>query len=728
MNRAKLTLALAPAILVAALPVTTIYQDPRWLPWTLAQIVLLTLIGGVIRRLGVPDLAANLVQLVALFGWLAFLALNWAKNSGTGTMDEVRILILDGLVHFRTSGIPVLPNPGALWLTLAALGLLHIIIDLLALGLEQPAWTLAPLLTPALIPTLSSLAQVPWWHSAAVIAVYGLILLTERSSSGSASVGLIHDDAVGRPRPAIYRAGAMMLIPVTIIGGLIARYVPAGSLDWVRGLGQQTNLELTDPSINLADNLNQPTDSQVMTYRSSTGEGAYFRLASLPVLTSDGARLADLEIRSDQVPPPPGATQAKETTFEVSVGSFSSEYLPAPYSPVGWSASGEWGWDSTTTSLISLGKDSTRKSATKDLTYTVTSRIPNPNRDQVAAATAGRPLESITSAVPEGIPSQIVKLTREVTSGAQTAGQKAIAIESFLRSDEFSYTTSAPAGRGYDLVENFLLHSREGFCVHFATSMALMARIEGIPSRVAIGFLPGSQLADGTWRVTSHNMHAWPELYFAELGWVAFEPTGGAARSAIPPAPTEPTRSPEPTSVPQATQKSEPTAQPSTSQKEPGVLPQAPGDSTQPGASSWGALPWLAALTAIAAAVAAAPAIIRRLLRRRRLSLDLPADQRALQAWAEVRADWEDLREQWPSGSPRQIAKELAPSAGSAVSELFQLSGEVELALFAATSTEPGDLSGKVAAIRAGFRKDRPRHTILAANLLPRSLKPHRPV
>ena len=51
-----------------------------------------------------------------------------------------------------------------------------------------------------------------------------------------------------------------------------------------------------------------------------------------------------------------------------------------------------------------------------------------------------------------------------------------------------------------------------------------MARVVGIPSRVAVGFLPGEQVGD-TWEVSIRDMHAWPELYFAGYGWVRFEPT-----------------------------------------------------------------------------------------------------------------------------------------------------------------------------------------------------------
>ena len=63
--------------------------------------------------------------------------------------------------------------------------------------------------------------------------------------------------------------------------------------------------------------------------------------------------------------------------------------------------------------------------------------------------------------------------------------------------------------------------------------MALMARSLGIPARVATGFTWGDPVSvDETtgktlYSVTGRHTHAWPEIFFDGLGWVAFEPTPG---------------------------------------------------------------------------------------------------------------------------------------------------------------------------------------------------------
>ena len=70
------------------------------------------------------------------------------------------------------------------------------------------------------------------------------------------------------------------------------------------------------------------------------------------------------------------------------------------------------------------------------------------------------------------------------------------------------------------------LSERRGFCVQFATAYAVMARTLGIPTRVAVGFTPGESVGDGTYVVSSHDAHAWPEIWLAGIGWThMFDPT-----------------------------------------------------------------------------------------------------------------------------------------------------------------------------------------------------------
>src|SRR3712207_2517493 len=81
------------------------------------------------------------------------------------------------------------------------------------------------------------------------------------------------------------------------------------------------------------------------------------------------------------------------------------------------------------------------------------------------------------------------------------------------RSTLFPYTT--------------LFRSKEGFCTQFATSMALLLRESGVPSRVVYGSTAGQEDEPGEYVVTGSNMHTWVEAYFPGVGWYPFDPTPG---------------------------------------------------------------------------------------------------------------------------------------------------------------------------------------------------------
>jgi hypothetical protein len=114
-----------------------------------------------------------------------------------------------------------------------------------------------------------------------------------------------------------------------------------------------------------------------------------------------------------------------------------------------------------------------------------------------------------------------------VTGNARTPYASVLALESwFRRSGGFRYDQQPPRSFEVPPLVNFVTATKAGYCQHFAGAMAVMLRLLGIPSRVAVGFTSG-KLVDGVWRVTDHNAHAWVEVWFPGHGWVAFDPTPG---------------------------------------------------------------------------------------------------------------------------------------------------------------------------------------------------------
>jgi len=116
-------------------------------------------------------------------------------------------------------------------------------------------------------------------------------------------------------------------------------------------------------------------------------------------------------------------------------------------------------------------------------------------------------------------------------------------------SANFKYDTDVRDLACEDLstVECFARYQR-GYCQYYATTMAILLRAHGIPTRLAAGFLPGKRDARILEHVSISAAHAWVEVYFPEYGWVEFDPTGGGLAATAPLPTGEPVASRPPSS------------------------------------------------------------------------------------------------------------------------------------------------------------------------------------
>ena len=127
--------------------------------------------------------------------------------------------------------------------------------------------------------------------------------------------------------------------------------------------------------------------------------------------------------------------------------------------------------------------------------------------------------------LPDNLSPKIVALAREITKNATTTYDRVNAITDYLR-NTITYTTTVenpPAGQ--DPLEWFLFDSKKGFCNYYATAEVILLRSLGIPTRMVVGFAQGKFDGQYTYTVRQADSHAWPEVYFSEVGWVEFEPT-----------------------------------------------------------------------------------------------------------------------------------------------------------------------------------------------------------
>lgn len=128
--------------------------------------------------------------------------------------------------------------------------------------------------------------------------------------------------------------------------------------------------------------------------------------------------------------------------------------------------------------------------------------------------------------LPDSLPDRVVELAREITKDAETNCDKAMAIRDYLV-ENYDYSLDVPSTpKDRDFVDYFLFDLKKGYCSYFATSMAILGRAAGLPTRYVEGFRPGSRKLDETYYfATGQNAHAWADVYFEGYGWVAYEAT-----------------------------------------------------------------------------------------------------------------------------------------------------------------------------------------------------------
>jgi transglutaminase-like putative cysteine protease len=179
------------------------------------------------------------------------------------------------------------------------------------------------------------------------------------------------------------------------------------------------------------------------------------------------------------------------------------------------------------------------------------------NRLRVAGTDYPPAIAATYLGVPDGsIGPWAEKLLAEVESASPGKDPYDLAktMKTVLQSSEFAYETDVS---GLDcgslsVVECFAKYKR-GFCQYYASTMAILLRAEGIPTRLVQGFLPGDRSPSGLETIRNSGSHAWVEVYFPGYGWQMFDPTGvGGQAGSLPPG--EPVATPSLTPRPSGSQ------------------------------------------------------------------------------------------------------------------------------------------------------------------------------
>ena len=656
---------------------------------------------------------------------------------------------------------PVAGRPGVLLLAAASIGLAAIVVDVIAVRLHRPAIAGLPLLVVYMAPiaTTANIKGLAGTIAFALAAVGYLALLSsdgrnrlrgwgrvvtvwhysgEEERLAGADMGALA--ATGR-RIGLAAVCAAVIAPL-LFPGLTIRQVFGGHGHG----GGHTAVGLPDPVAQLHGLLSKATPRRVLTYR-TTGDSAqnYLQVYVLNydpgasdwelVRPSGGSRVT---VRPLQTAPgladgtPVTAVRTTITIPKADGFAWPIYFLPVPYWPERIHVRGSWREAPGTSMIYSSG------GSTAGLHYTATSGDVEPTADEldaaqhIPAAIARSYLGFSSSVTP-----QLTRIARRVTKGKATPFAQAVALQNWFLSSRFSYSLESslpntPAG-----LLAFLTTSRAGYCQQYAFAMAVLARLLGIPSRVAVGYTAGRQRPDGTWVVTTADAHAWPELYFAGVGWLRFEPTPGGAGgqdTAVEPAYVAAVNAGGGTGgtgtniIPSTGPGTGPSGAPGGTHglKGPHQIGD-PGTAPASAAATGGspAWPWFAAL-ALLLVIGVTPATARLAVRRRRWRTAKGDAGLADAAWRELCADLDDYGQHCrPSESPRAVARRvraisgLDPAAGQAADRVATI---VERARYAPAPAAAGSARADVSLIRKSLARCSGRAVRWRARLLPASV------
>jgi len=736
MNRVRPieTLLAALATFSVALPLLTLFDANTWVRPVVVLIATIALVGLALRSFAASAWLVILGQALA-----GFVAVSWMHGRGhlvggivpgPDTVTALGVLLREAGETVMAYSAPAPTERGVVVAITILVGLTALVVDATAVTLRSPALAGLALLTAYLVSATNSGEGLSWRYFVLPISFWLALLATQ-------GIGTVRRWSTAMPRgvdgedhnPVLGVAGTARLLGAGALGLaiLLPTVVPHLPTTFIAdGLGRTDNARgggavSLNTTVDLRKSLDDQSQSPVINYSTSSSTPDPLRVGILTDYQRGEWRTrfdAD-EVLTGGPAAPEGDPTVKRTTVEVKVN---ENRLQAPQIAL-----------PTPLLSVDLGDVPLRGNFVggyevdqnvDDYTATYSQLAPTEANFSTEGATPRGWEQGVYSEIDEDSLARLSELVDTVVPEGSSPLETARLLQAHFRSSQYTYslqlpTPTDPATGGemmLDPMSNFLV-SRTGYCVQFASAFIMAARLKGIPARMAIGFLPGT-LSNESYTVRAADAHAWPELWFPDLGWTRFEPTpgvrtGGAPTYSLIPAEVGPsvTATPTPTGA---------TPTPSASVRNDVDS----STSDDPQSQSAGPFTWIADnLLAIVVVLAILLSLFllpcAAWLRRRRLRLAARDDGERVEAdWASLISRLGDIGIAPPDGStPRQAGARLTHDAtlsGESKEAMGRIVSTVERARYAPPQTAIADVSADArtvwkAAVSARQRRDQMR-------------------
>jgi transglutaminase-like putative cysteine protease len=778
-GRRRLGLVAAAATLLAAAPLSSIFESWTWLMECILTVGFIAAAAVIARTLRFPVWAQALSMILVLL-----FMLTWMFPSGAGmtallpttsTFTHFGELFQQAGTDTRSYGVPVPDRSGLLFITVLGIGSVAIVVDLLTVVLRRPALAGLPMLAIYSVPVAIYVDDVPVIPF--IIGAVGFLWLLVADNVdrvrrfGRRFTGDGRDVDVWEPSPlaaagrrlALIGVVAAVVVPLAVPGittGLLSRLTQTGSGVGGVGVGVGSGGRI-NLFASLSGQLGQTDTKELLKVTTNEPNPFYLRIGVAEALTDQGFGSrpnTGRSIRNYNLPDPRTTADTDNASYQqyraiVDNTGLDQGLAPLYSTTVGIDGlTGSWNYDPAAQALFST------RTTTRGRKYTINYLRAQYTQAQLRAApplSRDNPLQSQLTSVPQD--AQVNAEVAKLVAGKADQYDKVRAIYNyFSRDNGFSYSLQTQTGTSGTDIESFLKY-KVGFCQQYAAAMAWMVRAAGIPARVAFGFTRGAQ--DGnTYTITNRNAHAWTEVYFSGYGWVPFDATpassvAGSTRSGWAPdvdAPAPSTSTPAGGVAPGAAPSTAASAgqRPDRDNGDNGL---ALGSSAANTTSNSGTILLIAGLAVLLILLLLIPALRRSLLRRRRHhatvpkaptvstgpappgSRDVVVTVETVQAREDAHAAWDELIDTMidfrvpvdPTETPRHTARRLiheADMSGPAAQSATLLGSAEERARYARQPMQGGELTAALSQVRKGLAQSSTRRTRLAAVLLPPSV------
>ncbi|MEU4932968.1 DUF3488 and transglutaminase-like domain-containing protein [Streptomyces yokosukanensis] len=758
-GRARLALCAAAATLMTSCALLPLVAEPTWLLQLVPLVAVQTGVGAAARRVPLGRLLTVAAQALVT---LVLLTLVFARQyaligliPGPDACRHFADLIQQGSNDVSEYAIPAPLTDGIKLMLIGGVLIVGLLVETLAVTFRSAAPAGLPLLALYSVAAGLSDGGADWLWFLVAAAGYLMLLLAEGRdrlaqwgrvfggaprAPGSPEGGAVAPVRTGRRIGAV-ALGAALVVPLALPamqGGLL----DGAGAGVGAGNGDGGTISAVNPLVSLRDSLNTDDDRQVLSLKTSANDisDLYLRIVSLDDFDGTTWKPAQRHIVGvpDRFPTPIGLdADVKRSTVTTTISAanwYAQDWLPMPYPPSGVRVGGRWRYEPVGMTLVGDHGQTTRGAV-----YQVNSLDVQPTAGQLSSAPEPpAALKREYTKVPSVLPKVVAETARQVTAGARNHYEEAVKLQDYFAvTGGFQYDTQVEVGRGADAIANFL-KKKEGFCVHFSFAMAAMARTLGIPARVAVGFAPGTPQPDGSVTVNQKDAHAWPELYFAGVGWTRFEPTPTRGTTPSYTLSNTPGTSVPDQDLPSHRPSTAPSAAASPSESCSPQLVKVQGCDTAsaaaaPHSGGGGSGPWWYLLIGLGALVVAAVPLAPLLWRTRVRSVRLGGHARTEQgAVAHTLAAWQELTDSaWDHGiapddslTPRRAAArivelgQLDPAAGAAV---HRVADAVEQVLYAPAPRPVAGAADDVRRVSEGLRAAVSTGARLRALFLPRS-------